>query len=213
MWGTTVQSLTLGGVAAAVATALALPVAVLTVRHPSTTSNGVERVAFLDRALPGVAIGLTLVTVAVHHLEPALPDHHAARGGVRHPLLPPRPRGGARRGRAGPAGARGRGPVARARRPSTSCAASRCRWSSPAWPRPRRMVWLSATTELTATLLLRPTGLETLATRFWVYTTGLAYGAAAPYAAIMIGVSVLPVLLLARLARSSSASAGAGEPA
>jgi iron(III) transport system permease protein len=68
------------------------------------------------------------------------------------------------------------------------------------------MVWLSATTELTATLLLRPTGLETLATRFWVYTTGLAYGAAAPYAAIMIGVSVLPVLLLARLARSSASA-------
>ena len=71
------------------------------------------------------------------------------------------------------------------------------------------LVWLSATTELTATLLLRPTGLRTLATQFWVYTTGLAYGAAAPYAAIMIGVSVIPVVLLTRLARSPGAPADA----
>jgi iron(III) transport system permease protein len=60
------------------------------------------------------------------------------------------------------------------------------------------LVTLSASTELTATLLLRPIGTETLATRFWNYTTGLSYGAAAPYAAIMIGVSVIPLLLLAR---------------
>jgi iron(III) transport system permease protein len=64
------------------------------------------------------------------------------------------------------------------------------------------LVWLSATTELTATLLLRPTGLRTLATQFWVYTSGLAYGAAAPYAAIMIAMSIVPVVLLTRLSRA-----------
>ena len=46
------------------------------------------------------------------------------------------------------------------------------------------LVTLSASTELTATLLLRPIGTDTLATQFWTYTTGLAYGAAAPYAAV-----------------------------
>ena len=66
------------------------------------------------------------------------------------------------------------------------------------------LVWLSATTELTATLLLRPSGLRTLATQFWLYTTNLAYGAAAPYAAIMIAVSILPVIVLARMARTSN---------
>ena len=134
--GTTVRSLTLGGVAAAVATALALPVAMSRCATPATTSNGVERVAFLDRALPGVAIGLTLVTVAVHHLRPAVPDHDAARGRLRDALLPARPRGGARRGRARPAGARGRGPIAGGVAPARACGASRCRWSSPGWPRP-----------------------------------------------------------------------------
>jgi iron(III) transport system permease protein len=60
------------------------------------------------------------------------------------------------------------------------------------------LVFLSTTTELTATLLLRPTGLETLATQFWVYTSGLAYGAAAPYAALMVAVSAAPTYLLTR---------------
>ena len=61
------------------------------------------------------------------------------------------------------------------------------------------LVWLAATTELTATLLLRPTGLQTLATRFWSYSSGLAYGAAAPYAALMLATSAVPTLLLIRL--------------
>jgi iron(III) transport system permease protein len=60
------------------------------------------------------------------------------------------------------------------------------------------MVGLTASTELTATLLLRPTGTDTLATQFWTYTTGLAWGAAAPYAAVMTALSVPAVLLLTR---------------
>ncbi|GAA4988846.1 hypothetical protein [Kitasatospora paranensis] len=60
------------------------------------------------------------------------------------------------------------------------------------------MVALTAGTELTATLLLRRTGTQTLATQFWVCTSGLAYGAAAPYAALMVAMSVPPVLLLTR---------------
>ena len=45
------------------------------------------------------------------------------------------------------------------------------------------LVFLSAVTELTATLVLVPTGVQTLATQFWAYQTNTAYGAAAPYAA------------------------------
>jgi iron(III) transport system permease protein len=69
------------------------------------------------------------------------------------------------------------------------------------------LVFLSTTTELTATLLLRPTGMQTLATQFWVYTSGLAYGAAAPYAALMVAVSALPTYLLTRRIDSLSTSA------
>ena len=59
-------------------------------------------------------------------------------------------------------------------------------------------MFLSSVTELTATLVLRPTGTETLATRFWTYSSGLAYGAAAPYAALMIAISAIPTYLLVR---------------
>jgi iron(III) transport system permease protein len=60
------------------------------------------------------------------------------------------------------------------------------------------IVFLSSVTELTATLVLRPTGTETLATRFWTYSSGLAYGAAAPYAALMIAISAVPTYFLVR---------------
>ncbi len=58
------------------------------------------------------------------------------------------------------------------------------------------LVFVSAATELTATLLLRPTGVNTLATQFWVYTSNFAYGAAAPYAIAMVAISALPAYLL-----------------
>jgi len=60
------------------------------------------------------------------------------------------------------------------------------------------LVFISAATELTATLLLRPTGVNTLATQFWAYTSELSYGAAAPYAALMVAISAVPAYLLSR---------------
>ena len=58
------------------------------------------------------------------------------------------------------------------------------------------LVLLSAITELTATLVLIPTGAQTLATQFWAYQTNTAYGAAAPYAAMIIVIAGLPSLLV-----------------
>jgi iron(III) transport system permease protein len=65
------------------------------------------------------------------------------------------------------------------------------------------LVFISSATELTATLLLRPTGVDTLATRFWTYTTSFSYGAAAPYAGLMVLISAVPALLLSRRVRSA----------
>ena len=55
-------------------------------------------------------------------------------------------------------------------------------------------MFISSATELTATLLLRPTGVNTLATQFWTYTSDFSYGAAAPYAALMVAISAVPAL-------------------
>ncbi|MGI4802312.1 MAG: ABC transporter permease, partial [Janthinobacterium lividum] len=49
--------------------------------------------------------------------------------------------------------------------------------------------------ELTATLLLAPAGSSTLATEFWNYTSDRAYAAAAPFAAVLVLVSGIPVYL------------------
>ncbi len=60
-------------------------------------------------------------------------------------------------------------------------------------------MFLSAVTELTATLVLVPTGVQTLATEFWAYQTNTAYGAAAPYAATILLLAAVPNLLVAAL--------------
>ena len=60
------------------------------------------------------------------------------------------------------------------------------------------LVFLSAVTELTATLILIPTGVQTLATQFWAYQQNLAYGQAAPFALAIIVIAALPSYVLGR---------------
>jgi iron(III) transport system permease protein len=57
-------------------------------------------------------------------------------------------------------------------------------------------VFLSAVTELTATLVLVPTGVQTLSTQFWAYQTNTAYGAAARYAAVILAIAAMPSAVL-----------------
>jgi len=58
------------------------------------------------------------------------------------------------------------------------------------------LVFLDAMKELTGPLLLSPTGMTTLATEVWAHTANVEFAAAAPYAALLIVVSGLPVYLL-----------------
>ena len=60
------------------------------------------------------------------------------------------------------------------------------------------LVFLSAVTELTTTLLLIPTGVHTLSTEFWSYQQNLIYGRAAPFALAMILTAAVPTYFLAR---------------
>ncbi len=57
------------------------------------------------------------------------------------------------------------------------------------------LVALNLMRELTATLLLAPAGIVTLATEFWNYTSDRAYGAAAPFAAALVLISGIPVYI------------------
>jgi iron(III) transport system permease protein len=72
------------------------------------------------------------------------------------------------------------------------------------------LVFISVTTELTATLLLAPIGTLTLATQIWADTSTLAFAAAAPYAAVLAMMSMAASWLLAE--RFGAASVFASAP-
>jgi iron(III) transport system permease protein len=57
-------------------------------------------------------------------------------------------------------------------------------------------VFLTCMKELPATILLRPTGMETLATELWSQTEVNAYAAAAPYAVALVLLAALPTFVL-----------------
>lgn len=54
------------------------------------------------------------------------------------------------------------------------------------------LVALTAMKELPATLLLRPTGMDTLATRLWNATSVGRYAEAAPYALTLVLLAAVP---------------------
>ena len=70
------------------------------------------------------------------------------------------------------------------------------------------LVFLSVVTELTATLLLIPTGTQTLATQFWSYETNLSYSQAAPFALVMMVVAAVPSYLLGRFFQRPAVTRG-----
>jgi iron(III) transport system permease protein len=70
------------------------------------------------------------------------------------------------------------------------------------------LVFLTVMKELPATLLLRPTGMETLATRLWANTEVGSYAAAAPYGALLILLAALPTFLLGYRRRSTTLRTG-----
>jgi iron(III) transport system permease protein len=187
----------LSAAAAALTALIALPVAVLAVRHRSRLSMLLERSSYLARALPGIVIALALVSFSIRLAHPLYQTHAllviayailflplaliAIRGTL--VQVPPRLEEVAR--------TLGLRPLGAFRRVTLPLIA-------PGLGAAAALVFLSAATELTATLLLRPTGSETLATQFWAYQTSLAYGAAAPYAALMVGICAPATYLLIR---------------
>lgn len=193
----TITTLEFSLAAALVTVALALPVALLAVRRRGVASSLIERSTYIARALPGVVIGLALVSFSIrsaHGLYQTVPLLVAgyvilflplALIAIRGPLaqLAPRVEDVARSLGLGPLRAFARTTLPMLRSGLGAAAG---------------LVFLSTVTELTGTLLLRPTGTETLATQFWTYTANLSYGGAAPYAAIMVAISALPAYMLIR---------------
>lgn len=190
----TLHSLTLGGWAAAVTTLAALPLAILAVRYRRGLGMVAERASFLGYALPGIVIALAFVAIGVqtpfHQTLPLLIVAYGVRflpqaiGSSRLSLLQisPRLEEAARSlGRSqAEAVARITIPLAR---PGILAGAA--------------LVWLTTMKELPTTLLLSPTGYDTLATKIWTASTDAQYGAAAGPALLLILISAVPTLFLA----------------
>jgi iron(III) transport system permease protein len=193
-WHTALYS----AVAAALATGLALPVALLAVRHGSRVGRILERSTYLVLAMPGVMIAFALsyfleryANSFAYQTAPVLIAAYAilffplALVGVRASVAyaPIRLEEVAR--------SLGQGRLAVFARVTLplvgpGLAAAFC------------LVFLAGVTELTATLILVPTGVQTLATQFWSYEQNLSYGQAAPFALVMILVAAGPSYVLSR---------------
>ncbi len=67
------------------------------------------------------------------------------------------------------------------------------------------LVFLTAMKELPATLMLRPTGFETLATQIWSSTSINRFNEAAPFALILVLVAAIPSFYISRLDKADRA--------
>lgn len=199
----TATSVGLGLAGAAATVLLAFPVAWLRVRHPGALARLLERSTYVAGSLPGIVVALALVTLSVRFAPAAYQTAGVlvaayvvlflprAMVSLRAALaqVPPELEDAAR--------ALGAGPGATLRRVTLPLLARGIGAGA-------ALVFLAASTELTATLLLAPIGTTTLATEFWAQSYDLAYGAAAPYALLMILISAPAAWLLTREAAWTS---------
>ena len=187
-----------GAAAAALATLMALPVALLAVRHAGRVRQFLERSTYLVLALPGVVIALALSyfteryaggfgyqTAPLLIVAYAIMFFPLALVGVKASLARV------------PAGL---DDVARSLGQRRLAVLGRVtlRLAGPGLMAAFCLVFLMVVTELTATLILIPTNVQTLATQFWAYEKYLSYGQAAPFALVMIAVAAVPSLVLGR---------------
>ncbi|WP_395104176.1 ABC transporter permease [Actinomadura sp. SCN-SB] len=182
---------------AALATVLAIPVGILVARRRSRPVRMLEQATYVGHALPGIVIALAFVFFAVRFAYPlyqrtpllllayAVLFLPAVVGAVRASVLqsPPILEDVAR--------SLGRRPLGVLREVTLPLAV-------PGIGAGAALVFLTCMKELPATLLLRPTGTETLATQLWTETGSGAYAAAAPYAALLMLLAALPGYLLAQ---------------
>lgn len=190
------HSLELAVATAAVATLLALPVALLAVRWPGQLARLVERVTYLGYALPGVVVAFAFVSIGVKtplHQTLALlvlacvvrflPEGIASEQ-VSLRQVSPRLEEAAR--------GLGASASAAVRRVTVPLA-------MPGLLAGAGLVLLTTMKELPITLLLSPTGWETLATEIWTASNDARWAEAAGPALLLIGLSLpMTILLQAR---------------
>lgn len=196
------NTLSYGFVGGLVVSVIGLAIAITIVRYGATKLVRVEQSIYLTHALPGVVIALSFVFL-VNLSMPALYQTSFLVILAYIALFLPN------------AVAVLKVPISQV--PTGVEEVSRTLGSSPmqtvrrvivpaAWPGilgASAFVALTVIKELPATLILRPTGIETLATRLWSATSVGSFSAAAPYALLLIIVAGIPALLVDREIKST----------
>lgn len=193
----TLSSVWLGLAGAALTVLLALPLGLLATRYPGSLVTVLERAAYLGQGVPGIVIALAFITITIRTVQPlyqtaitlivayAILFLPLALVSVRAALMQ------AERRLEEIGRSLGLGWFGVARRIMLPLAL-------PGLGAAAALVFVSIVTELTATLLLAPIGTNTLAMQVWADTSTLAFAAAAPYAAMMVLLSLISTWLLAR---------------
>lgn len=204
LWTALWQTLLLASAGALLTTLAAIPAAWLSVRAPSRLQRLLEGGNYLSSSLPGIVVALALVTLTIHLAPPLYQTLFTVLLAYLLMFLP-RALVSLRAGIA-------QAPVeleniARSlgRSPGQALWRVTLRLAAPGAAAGAALVFLAICNELTATLLLAPSGTRTLATGFWAMSSEIDYAAAAPYALIMI---VLSLPLTALLYQQSKRTAG-----
>jgi len=181
--------------AAGVALLFALPLAALAARYSSRFVGVLESLGYLSNALPGIVVGLSLVFFSLA-VVPSLYQTVIMLVFAYAVLFMPKALGTARSsieavspelvGVARTLGATAFGAWWRVTVPL----------ALPGLGIGALLVAITTMKELPATLLLSPIGFDTLATELWSKTVASEFGAAAPYAAVLVLVAAIPAMIL-----------------
>jgi iron(III) transport system permease protein len=187
----TLATLGVGAVAAVVATLCALPLGILAARYRTGSVRWLENSAYAAHALPGIVVALSLVFFGIRFVQPVyqeLPLLVAAYVVLFLPLAVGSVRSAVSQS------SRRTEDVARSLGYGTWQVMRKVTlpMSGPGVAAGAALVWLTCMKELPATLLLRPTGMDTLATRLWSETGVRAFADAAPYAIMLVLIAMIP---------------------
>lgn len=194
LFSAAISTISVAGLGAIIALLLSVPIAILSSQSSSRIARGAERVVLISHALPGVVIGLALVSLgskisalyqttlllafaySLLFLAKSVASTTASLAQVPAVL----------------------------KDVAASLGKSKLKVTTlvtmpmalPGIGLGALLVFLTAMKELPATLMLRPTGMETLATQIWSYASINRFNEAAPYALLLVLIAAIPTFLL-----------------
>jgi iron(III) transport system permease protein len=182
-------------VTALVCTVAALPLGVLAARHRDRATRALEGGSYLAHGLPAIVVGISMVSVGVLLLRPIYQQAPllVAAYAV---LFVPMALGSTRAAVASAPPTLEEVARTLGRPPLRAFTAVTARVAAPGIAAGAALVLLTCMKELPVTLLLRPTGTDTLATRLWDFSSISDYASAAPYAVGLVAFAAVPTAVL-----------------